>query len=212
MKKFLLLMLSVLMGAMMSSVDARWELGDQKGASDIKVGDTIVLEFIDLSHYVAGRFLAGSAETPAGVISDENIYVVEEGPLDIRTGAPTVYLKHVVENGYLKYNGGWQTISYDPDPANAANMQILSCGADIPWSNTYSFDEYETKRDEDGKPLFRDDSEYTEKEVASWRNHGGVKKASDLSVGFCYSTGENLYSDEDYHYLGSWDSADNIWF
>ncbi|MBR4649185.1 MAG: hypothetical protein IKO67_03425 [Bacteroidaceae bacterium] len=212
MKKFLLLMLSVLMGAMMSSVDARWELGDQKGASDIKVGDTIVLEFIDLSHYVEGRFLAGSAETPAGVISDENIYVVEEGPLDIRTGAPTVYLKHVVENGYLKYNGGWQTISYDPDPANAANMQILSCAVDIPWSNTYSFDEYETIRDEDGKPVYRDDAEYTENEVASWRNHGGVKKASDLSVGFCYSTGENLYSSDDYHYLGSWDSADNIWF
>ena len=191
----------------MSNVDAKWVLGTQKGADDIQVGDTIVLEFIDLSSYVEGRFLAGSAETPAGIITDENIYVVEEGPLDIRTGAPTVYLKQVAVNGYMKYNGGWQTITYDPDPANAANLQILSCAKDIPWSNTYSFDEYETMRDEDGNPIFRDDATVTDKEIASWRNHGGVKKATDLSVGFSYST-----SDTEWTYLGSWDNADNIWF
>ena len=217
MKKYLLLLLTILMGAMWSNVDAKWILGDQKGADDIHVGDTIVLEFINLSGYVEGRFLAGSAESPAGIINNDNIYVVEEGPLDIRTGAPTVYLKRAFDdptreegmNGYMKYNGGWGTISYTPDPANAANVQIISCGKDIPWSNTYSFDEWDTMVDEDGNHIMRDDAEYTEKEIASWRNHSG-KKATDLSVGFVYSTGENMYSD--FAYLGSWNSADNIWF
>ena len=210
-------MLTILMGAMMSNVDAKWVLGDQKGASDIHVGDTIVLEFINLSGYEEGRFLAGYKESAAGILTDENIYVVEEGPIDIRTGAPTVYLKRAIDdptreegmNGYMKYNGGWGTISYTPDPANAANLQIISCGEDIPWSNTYSFDEWDSMVDEDGNHIFRDDAEYTEETIASWRNHSG-KKATDKSVGFVYSTGENMY--KDFAYLGSWNSAENIWF
>ncbi|MBR1917102.1 MAG: dockerin type I repeat-containing protein, partial [Bacteroidaceae bacterium] len=217
MKKFLLLMLSILMGAMMSSVDARWEITEQKGMDDIKIGDTIALEFLNFPN-AGGRYLAGSKLSAAGVLTDDNAYLVEEGPLDIRTGAPTVYLKRLIDdptrgenqNGYLKYNGGWQTITYDPDPANAANLQIISCDVDIPWSNTYSYDLRDTMKDADGNFLYRDDVDYTEKEVASWRNYNGVRVTNAKSVGFAFSTGENLY--DDWTYLGSWSSADNIWF
>ena len=220
MKKFLLLMLTILMGAMWSSVDARWELGDQKGASEIQVGDTIVLEFLNYSGG-GGRYLGnanGSSLAPSGVITDDCIYVVEEGPLDIRTGAPTVYLKRAANdptrgeglNGYLKYNGGWQRITYTLDPAEAANLQILSCNEDIPWSNTYGYDLRDTMKDEDGNFLYRDDATYTEKEVASWRNYNGARVTNEKSVGFSFSTGENMY--DDWIYLGSWSSADQIWF
>lgn len=44
MKKFLLFFALILMGAMWSSVDARWIIGDRKNAAGIKAGDTIVIE------------------------------------------------------------------------------------------------------------------------------------------------------------------------
>ena len=105
MKKFLLFLALALTGAMWNSVDARWVLGEQKNASQIQVGDTIVLEFCTLESFL-GRYLAGSKLTATGVLADENIYLVEEGPLDVRTGTPTILLKQRETNSYLCYPGG----------------------------------------------------------------------------------------------------------
>ena len=220
MKKFLLSMLLILMGAMWSSVDARWNVGAQKGADEIHVGDTIVLEFCPPAFQ--SMYLAGSKLSAAGIVTEDNIYIVEEGPQDIRTGAPTVYLKRLEtagrgegQDGYLKYNGGWATITYDLDPANAANLQIISCEEDIPWSTTYSYYAYDSEDNvkyENDVKLFRSrldpnvwykDSEQT----PNWRNYSGERISNSKSVGFSLSTDE-----ESFTYLGSWSSSENIWF
>ncbi|MCH5178777.1 MAG: hypothetical protein J1F13_03755 [Prevotellaceae bacterium] len=56
MKKFLLSMLLVMIGAMWSSVDARWNVGGRKAADQIKAGDTVVIEMAsrtaDLGTYI----------------------------------------------------------------------------------------------------------------------------------------------------------------
>ena len=197
MKKYLLLLALTLMGALWSNVDARWELGAQKNASQIHVGDTIVLEFCTKTEFL-GRYLAGSKLSASGVLSDDNIYLVEEGPLDVRTGAPTILLKQRETNSYLSYPGKtWATITYDPSPEKAANLQVLSCGEDIPWSNCVSWG-YET--------VLREGHE-GEEPVASWRNPSSGKVPTDNSVGFSYSI-----DDKSYTYLGSWNRPDQIWF
>ena len=66
MKKFLLFLALALTGAVWNNVDARWELGEQKNASQIHVGDTIVLEFCTQEAFL-GRYLAGSKLTALGV-------------------------------------------------------------------------------------------------------------------------------------------------
>ena len=159
---FFTALLFIFVWAICNTADARWEITEQKGMKDIKVGDTIALEFLNFPN-AGGRYLAGSKLSAAGVVTDDNAYLVEEGPLDIRTGAPTVYLKRLIDdptrgegqNGYLKYNGDWQTITYDPAPANAANLQIISCY---------------------GK---------------GW-TYNGQYVTNEKSVAFSYSTGENL--------------------
>ncbi len=197
MKKFLLFLALALTGAMWNSVDARWELGEQKNASQIHVGDTIVLEFCTQEAFL-GRYLAGSKLTALGVLSDDNIYLVEEGPLDVRTGAPTILLKQRETNSYLCYPGaGWKLLTYDPSPEKAANLQVLSCGEDIPWSNCVSWG-YETilKPGHEG-----------EEPIASWRNPQSGKVPTDNSVGFSYSPDEKSWT-----YLGSWNRPEEIWF
>ena len=211
MKTKILLFLLVMVSAVWIPSEARWIIGEQKGASEIHAGDTIVMEMC-ISNF-AGRYLAGSALSLAGKITDDNIYIVEAGSADIRTGAPTIHLKRLEDstreagqNGYLKYNGSWATITYDTNPTNAANLQVLSCNEDIPWSNVYSFDNYQSG-------VYRDDATYTEKEVANWRNNrstGYSNNTNEKSVGFSFSTGESMY--DDYTYLASWNNADNIWF
>ena len=44
MRKFLLFIALVLMGAMGGSVSAKWELGHQLASADLKDGDTILLK------------------------------------------------------------------------------------------------------------------------------------------------------------------------
>ncbi len=197
MKKFLLFLALALAGAMWNSVDARWVLGEQKNASQIQVGDTIVLEFCTLESFL-GRYLAGSELTATGVLADENIYLVEEGPLDVRTGAPTILLKQHETNSYLCYPGGnGQTITYDPSPEKAANLQVLSCGEDIPWSNCVSWGQ---------EDILRPGHE-GEAPIRSWRNPASGKVPTDNSVGFSHSPNETTWT-----YLGSWNRPDNIWF
>ena len=197
MKKFLLFLALALTGAVWNNVDARWELGEQKNASQIHVGDTIVLEFCTQEAFL-GRYLAGSKLTALGVLSDDNIYLVEEGPLDVRTGAPTILLKQRETNSYLCYPGaGWKLLTYDPSPEKAANLQVLSCGEDIPWSNCVSWG-YET--------ILRPGHE-GEEPIASWRNPQSGKVPTDNSVGFSYSPDEKSWT-----YLGSWNRPEEIWF
>ncbi len=208
MKKVLLLTLLMIIGALGSQVSARWELGDQKSASDLKAGDTIVLEY-RCNNALLGRYLNGSKLSPAGSVADENIYTVENGPIDFRTGAPTIYLKQVVANGYLTFNGSWQTITYSSDTADAANLQVISCGENIPWSNTYAWDQYQAG-------VFRPESTDTTKEISNWRIPGDGKLTNDKSVAFAHSyTYDNDDTDEKvatWAYLGTWANADNIWF
>ena len=129
MKKFLLFLALALAGAMWNSVDARWVLGEQKNASQIQVGDTIVLEFCTLESFL-GRYLAGSELTATGVLADENIYLVEEGPLDVRTGAPTILLKQHETNSYLCYPGGnGQTGKQLPMILLPKRLQTFRCSA-----------------------------------------------------------------------------------
>ena len=65
MKKYLLLMLTILMGAMWSSVDARWIIGERKNASQLQAGDTIVLEQASRDKYL-GYYLQ-AVDTENGV-------------------------------------------------------------------------------------------------------------------------------------------------
>ena len=197
----------MIVGALGSQVSARWELGNQKGASDLKAGDTIVLEY-RCNSALLGRYLNGSKLSPAGSVADENIYTVENGPVDIRTGAPTIYLKQVVANGYLTFNGSWKTISYSADTADASNLQVISCGDNIPWSNTYAWEQYQAG-------VFRPEFADATSEVANWRVPGDGKLANDNSVAFVHSYVVEDEEEGDYTtwaYLGTWANADNIWF
>ena len=207
MKKFLLSMLLILIGAMWSSVDARWNIGERKNASQIKAGDTVVVE---MASRVAelGYFLQ-AVNTDAGVavhqglgIGDAAIITFEEGPTDLRTGAPTVYFKLVNSGKYIGQLTGWGSsvgTGVVSDPAKAANFQIISCAEDIPWSNTYAWDQYQ-------EGVFRSDATYTEKEVSNWRNNkdasGGGRGSDNNSVGFCWSSSES-----EFNYLAYWYST-----
>ena len=196
MKKFLLLLALALTGVMWNNVDARWELGAQKNASQIHAGDTIVLEFCSKADFL-GRYLSGSKLTAAGQLSDDNIYLVEEGPLDIRTGAKTILLKQRETNSYISFVTTWDALTYVPAPEKAAALQVLSCGEDIPWSNCVSWETGTLKPGHEG-----------EDPIASWRIPDGCEKvATDNSVGFSYSI-----SEKEFTYLGSWSNADCIWF
>ena len=204
MKKFLLSMLLILMGAMWSSVDARWIIGDRKNASQIKAGDTVVIEQSSraayLGYYIQTANSAKGVELLNGTgVGDAAIIVVEEGPLDIRTNEPTVYLKMVSNGKYLGQNTSWDNgCGLATDPAKAANFQILSCSEDIPWSNTYGWDDFQ-------EGVYRDDATYTEKDVPNWRSNTnpGGRGSDDNSVGFCWSQ-----DDSNFKYLSFWSTKE----
>ena len=224
MKKFLLSLLLVLMGAMWSSVDARWIIGDRKNASQIQPGDTVVLEHssrtADLGYYLqATNTQAGAAVLNGLGVSDAAIVVLEEGPVDLRTGAPTVYIKLVGNGKYLGQATGWGsavgcgTVS---DPAKASNYQIISCSEDIPWSNTYGWEAYYSEENYKAKTgdqpeMFRsrfDESKWLSGDgaVANWRENSAGRGSDDNSVAFCWSKDEKSF-----YYLGFWsNTAPNV--
>ena len=198
MKRTLLFLALVVAGALWSSVDARWVVGERKTASQIKAGDTVVIEqssratfrgyYIQASTGHDGvEVLEGLGATGASVIA------VEQGPLDLRTGASTVYLKLVSTGRYLGTSTDWNKgVGTAADPANAANYQILDCAQDIPWSNTYSWDDYQAGKLREGM---------TGDEVANWRSNGneGGRGSDEKSVGFSYSPDESSW-----RYLSYW--------
>ena len=206
-------MLTILMGAMMSSVDAKWILGERKNASQITPGDTVVLELASRAKDL-GKYLQ-CVESEKGVavleglgIDAAAVVTFEEGPLDLRTGEPTVYIKLVATNKYIGQSTSWDAGSgVASDPANAANFQIISCGADIPWSNTFGWDAWEAEENvmqEDGKTLRKsrlDESTWLKEDetIANWRNNGDGRGSDENSVGFAWSRDEKSWS-----YLGNW--------
>ena len=212
-------MLTILMGAMWSSVDARWIVGERKNASQLQAGDTIVLEQSSRDKYL-GYYLQ-AVDTENGVeclegigAGSASILVLEEGPEDIRTGAPTVYIK-LLENGkYIGKNDKWdsdQGCGLVDDIADAANFQILSCGEDIPWSNVYGFDEYKTeehyKKDENDLTWYMDRTtgEWFNKnmysKVQNWESNSSGRGSDDESIGLCWSKRTDSFK-----YLGYWSS------
>lgn len=151
MKKILAFTLLVLLASMWSAVDARWVVGDRKAASEIKAGDTVVIRWASSQDH-PNRYIQAADEkySDLGVIVADGmglgssaIIAVEEGPADIRTGAPTVLLK-LVETGkyigrnYYDWTDKGQGVADLPE--NAANFQILSMGEQIPWSTGGQYD------------------------------------------------------------------------
>lgn len=188
----------ITVGALWSQVDARWVIGDRKPASQIHAGDTVVIEqssratFRD--YYIQATTDHNGVSVLQGTGADNAaIIVLEEGPKDVRTGANTVYMKLLSTGRYIGTGTNWGNgVGTASDPANAANFQILDCGVDIPWSNTYSWDDYVAGTLREGM---------SGDEVSNWRtntNEGG--RGSDAqSVGFSYSSSES-----DFYYLAYW--------
>ncbi|MGN1236518.1 MAG: hypothetical protein ACI4TS_03645, partial [Bacteroidaceae bacterium] len=197
MKKFLLLLALVMMGAMWSSVDARWVIGDRKTAADIKPGDTIVIEQSSrasyLGYYIQAVNGSRGVEMLSGTgVDDAAVIVVEEGPADLRTGGPTVYLRMVASDKYIGNGTTWAGgCGVASDPAKAANFLVLSCAEDIPWSTTVAWSTPDSRR-----PGMEGMDE-----IANWRENtnAGGRGSDENSVGFAYST-----SDTKSLYLAFW--------
>lgn len=144
MKKIFTILILTLVAMMWSKVDARWVIGDRKSASQIKVGDTVVIEPASQAIY-AGYYIqaADDAHKDYGVMVAEGmgvgsaaIITFEQGANDIRTGAPTVLIKLVgndqyIDNHWWDWSGGGFHATSDIE--KAASFQLLSCGEDIPW-------------------------------------------------------------------------------
>lgn len=181
MRKTLLFLLLTLLGAATVPMSARWDLAGIKSASALKAGDSVVIEPA-LNASDLGRYITGTQLSNTGTISDEAVFIVEQGPLDIRTNAPTFYFKRVTDDNYISGSSG--TITYTADIANATNFQVISCGEDIPWSTGYAWDQYQYGVLREG---------LTGDYIANWanpNNTAGPKVATDESVGLAYSTSE----------------------
>ena len=216
MKKFLLLVLTILMGAMWNSVDARWIVGERKNASQLQAGDTIVLEQASRTKYLEYYLRAVNTDNGVEVLQgigagSASILVLEEGPLDIRTGSPTVYIKLLETGQYLGKDDNWggdHGCGVVDDVADAANFEILSCGEDIPWSNVYGWDDYGSEenkmKDENGNSLYRNritGEWFHDGKVDNWRSNDDGRGSDDNSVGFCWSKRTDSFK-----YLGYWSS------
>lgn len=186
MKRFFTLMTLVVLSAMWITMSARWVVGERKSASEIKAGDTVVISYASSGKY-SDYYLQAADDDHAdlGVVVAQGmglgsnaVITFEEGPADIRTGAPTFYMKLV---GSDKYVGNKYYNWYDTGQGastlidNAANFQILSCAEEIPWYN----------------PESENYTKWSKQDDAIW---------DDKSVGFSASPSEN-----DYCYLAYWD-------
>ena len=142
MKKFLLSLALVLLGAMSTSVSAKYNLGEQLSSADLKDGDTVILEYV-ASKLFAGQYLTIDPQKKTGMLgkvgtlNDENIWVLEEGPADLRyEEGKTFYLRHLVTGLYVVANGGYSSpFSTTNEIDKAANIFFPSCAEDIPFSN-----------------------------------------------------------------------------
>ena len=151
-KKLLLLFALALTAATWTTMDARWVIGERKNASQIHAGDTVVLQFA-AKESQSDRYLqvADESYTDRDLIIGKGlgigsaaIIVFEEGPNDIRTDAPTFYMKFLENDMYIKakyyvWSAPGMTLTSSID--DAAPWQVLSCGEPIPWydeGNSYT--------------------------------------------------------------------------
>ena len=198
MKKFVLLLALAFMGAMSSSVSAKYTLGEQMTAADLKDGDTIVLEYV-ASVLFPDKYLTldpqkktGKLGDP-GQLTDEHVWVLEQGPNDLRyEEGKTFYLKNLATGLYVVADGGFsQPFSTTSDIDKAANIFFPSCAEDIPFSNCVAWTP-------NGDVL--KDGETGDK-IVNWGYNGDNGtypdpnwKVSDKSVGLFYSRDSNGWS------------------
>lgn len=202
MKKFYISLFLFVVSAFCVNIDARWDIGDIKAPSEIQAGDTVAIEYCASSARI-GRYLAGGFIAPLGIIDENCAWVVEDGPADMRTGAPTFYFRQVSTNLYIGTNGstfGNEAFNMAEDQMSAANFQIISYGEPIPWANR--------------KPTWRTNEpwEWTEdykqgdREKFDWEVQGSSQATKEYSVAFTFSSGSNI---DDFKYLANW-SNDNV--
>ncbi len=171
----------VVLSALWTTMSARWVVGEQKNASQIQAGDTVVIRYAG-SEACSDYYLqaADDDHSDLGVMVAKGmglgasaVITFESGPADLRTGAPTFYMK-LVESGkyigknYYDWTNHGQGASESID--NAGNFQILSCGEPIPW--------YDEKQDSYTKWSKNDDAVWDENSVAF--------SASPSESDYCY--------------------------
>lgn len=194
MKRLLLFVALIVSGAMMMTSQARWELGDQINASQIKDGDTVIIEYV-ASQLFAGQYLTLDVDAytgklgTEGQINDANIWVFEQGPeTELVEGGKTFYLKNVSTGRYVKASGGFSDpFSTETDIANATSFYLASCGQDLPGSNCIPWDG-------DGNKLKEGESG---DEHVNWGTNGdGIGAVTENSLGFL-----NVYDGTSYNYM-----------
>ena len=182
MKKLFTIATLIVVAAFWTTADARWVVGARKSASEIKAGDTVVINYAASEAYSDYYLQAADDDhKDLGVMVAQGmglgaaaIITLEEGPEDLRTGEPTFLLKLVASDKYIGnnyydwYNIGQGAVS---TPDKAANFQILSCGEEIPWYD-------ETRSDDFTKWTRASDAVWDEKSVGF--------SASPSSSDFCY--------------------------
>lgn len=182
-KRFFTLIALLMLAMAWTSTSARWVVGERKAANQIKAGDTVVikcaqapayedyfLQAADVDHEELGVIVA-----PGMGLGASAIITIEDGPLDIRTGAPTVLLKLVGSNKYVgaKYYDWYDKGQTAVDtPEKAGNFQILSCGEEIPWYTTEGTNAEFTY--------------WTRAEGATWDEKSVGFAASPKETDFCY--------------------------
>ena len=193
MKKFFTLLVLATMAASWTGMSARWIVGERKNASQIHAGDTVVLQLAYRQLY-SDRYLQIADENypdldlmiaPGLGVGSAAVITFEEGPNDIRTDAPTLYIKMVANGKYIAnkyYNWYDKGMELTDNIDQAAPFQVLNCGEEIPWYD-------ETADNPERRRWNREDD-------AIW---------DDNSVGFSVSPSETTFA-----YLSFWNYSKTI--
>ncbi|MDY3063838.1 MAG: dockerin type I repeat-containing protein, partial [Bacteroidaceae bacterium] len=146
MKKLLLFFALIVVSALCNEADARYNLGSRKAYNEIKSGDTIAIQGISDNANNGYRYIgAGVLQT---VFTEDCVFEVEEGPVDLRTGDPTYFLRQLAQGKYLGKNGlrGSQAASNSDvrlvsTPDSAYNVAFYSAAdSSAAWNGQSNFD------------------------------------------------------------------------
>ena len=173
---------------------ARWDLGEQLGASEIVPGKMIVFEYA-CNRSMEGRWFTNNkiADAP-GLLVDDAIWVVEEGPKDIRTGEPTIYLRNYGSGKYIAKKDGVALT----DISEAANFQVMDYSVEIPWSTGYAWDKYQYG-------VIREELQGVATEwIGNWYRTAGQELLNANTIGFAYSTGDNINKNDNVTWLNGY--------
>ena len=191
--KLLLLIALALTSLAWTTANARWIVGERKNASQIHAGDTVVLQLAYRQLY-SDRYLQIADENypdldlmiaPGLGVGSAAVITFEEGPNDIRTDAPTLYIKMVANDKYIAnkyYNWYDKGMELTDNIDQAAPFQVLNCGEEIPWYDETA-DNPERRR-------------WNKEDDAIW---------DDNSVGFSVSPSETTFA-----YLSFWSYSKTI--